>query len=81
MTDIHQRYLDAIKANAEVAMMNATLQADLMEARDLIAALESQLGEAHATITRLEADARTGAVERASARVPGLRRQKRREKK
>lgn len=39
MSDLQQQYLDAIKANAEVAILNTTLQTDLIDAEAEASAL------------------------------------------
>lgn len=43
METIHQRYLDAMKANAQVAAMNATLQTDLIDLQAAAIDLLNQL--------------------------------------
>jgi hypothetical protein len=41
--ELNQRYLDAIKANADVAILNTTLETELQEARRENAALRARL--------------------------------------
>jgi len=67
IASLREQYLAAIKANAEVAMLNATLQSDLLDRESELRAAEAQLAELRAQLA--EEHARMAALLEACATV------------